>query len=138
MFLSAKKLLYTEKSEKGVQTIIRVYPHTLESNKVIARVSSENRSQTLISIKPDEDTKCYYPMFEYIPFQDIQESSKRVLNLPRKLCLQFAPMSKLNIDTCLFDDDGVNELCIELVERAETNTRKSLITYQDVNTQTEE
>ncbi|KAJ3649742.1 hypothetical protein Zmor_021466 [Zophobas morio] len=99
---------------KEVQTTIRVQPHILGSTKLKAQVLQETKIQTEISINPDQDAKMVYSPLEYIPFQAIQSGCIRAINLPRKLQLQFSPSLDLDSYDCLLDDDGVNELMIDL------------------------
>lgn len=127
-------------ADKEVQTIIRVHPHILESHKIKACVISEDKCQTEITIPPDQEDKAFYSMLEYIPFHDIQESSVRVVDLPRKLRLHFSSVSKLVLlDSHRFlDDDGVHALCQELKEREEKGLNRKTKTFTNNETQTEE
>jgi hypothetical protein len=121
---------------KETQTMIRVYPYILGSSKIKARVICEGRCQTEVSIRPDQDDNIFYSMLEYIPFQDIQESSMRVVNLPRKLRLHFSPGLKMKMPSSMcLDDDGVNELCIELRERMRKGFNKTSKQFEDTATQ---
>ncbi|EFA01544.1 hypothetical protein TcasGA2_TC007105 [Tribolium castaneum] len=125
--------------DKEVQTMIRVYPHILESNKIKAHVISESKCQTEVSIAPDQEDKLFYSMLEYIPFHDIQENSVKVVDLPRKLRLHFSSTTKLTLlDSCdLLDDDGIYELCLELKERERSSANRRSKAFKNVEVQTE-
>lgn len=123
----------------AVQTVIRVYPHILEPDN-IARVSSDKRMQTEISIKPDEKNEQFYSMLRFTPYQDIQENCIRIIDLPRQVRLHFNPgveTDKMAQTARLFslaDDDGVGYICSELVYRL---ARKHKLSYVDEGVQTD-
>lgn len=127
------------KVNEEVQTIIRVYPHVLEYN-LTAHLSSERKCQTEIAIKPEQETKKFYSMLEYTPFQDIQETSIRTINLPRKARLQFnsASLSRLHIGNYLeLDDDALSELCLDIRERIRAGLYKAPKSFVDKEIQTD-
>ncbi|RZC33926.1 uncharacterized protein BDFB_002908, partial [Asbolus verrucosus] len=76
---------------------------------------------------------------EYTPFQDIQESSVRIINLPPKnQYLGSISATRLWLTNCLYlDDDALSELCLELRERVRKGVHRKLTTFEDKNTQTD-
>lgn len=112
--------------DAAVQTVIRVYPHILDQPKYQqygARISSDKKMQTEISIKPDEKNEQFYSLLRFTPYQDIQENCIRIINLPRQVRLQFNPgvefdkMAQVARQFSLADDDGVGYICSELIHR---------------------
>ena len=122
--------------EKHAQTVIHVKPRYVEDADGLGLVTCENRTQTRITVAPNEDDTRLYSLLEYIPFKDIQKKNIRVFNIERKHHLHFSESFHLDVENCLFDDDGVNELCIELKTRAHMKMCKKSLTCVDQGTQT--
>lgn len=125
--------------DASVQTVIRVYPHILDPQNT-ARVSSDKRMQTEISIKPEERNDQFYSLLRFTPYQDIQENCIRIMDLPRQVRLHFNPvvesdkMAEIARQFSLADDDGVGYICSELIYRL---ARRQKPSYVDEGVQTD-
>ncbi|CAH0559142.1 unnamed protein product [Brassicogethes aeneus] len=110
-----------------VQTILNVRPFILDYPN-IAKVTANRTTLTEIAIKPVEETKQFYSLLQYTPYQDIRKGSLRTLNLPKAPTLSFRKTSlpkgftklkKKALKLTLCDDDGFSEVCSDLLRRQE-------------------
>lgn len=126
--------------DSSTQTVIRVYPFILEGYSDFARIKSDKKSQTALSVKPDLENSKFYSMLRYTPFPDIKEDSLRVIEIPRPRKLHFSSFAhhenieKHAIMFSLADDDGAGYVCSEVLHRIES---RFTISYRTVEIQTD-
>lgn len=128
----------TAQNDKGIQTVIKVYPFVLPVNVSQASVTSDKKFCTVLSLETSNDSNKFYSLLQYCPYHDIEEHSIRVINLPRKTKLQWLRHSHLSEEilkmNSLADDDGVADICNDLLLRLKSGKKN---TYKEADTQTD-
>lgn len=127
-----------EQNNRGIQTVIKVYPFVLPASASRASVTSDKKFCTVLSLETSHDSHKFYSLLQYCPYHDIEENSIRVINLPRKTRLQWLSQSHLSEETLkmntLADDDGVADICNDLLLRIKTGKKTF---YMEADTQTD-
>ncbi|KAH1027430.1 hypothetical protein HUJ05_000941 [Dendroctonus ponderosae] len=127
-----------ELQDKEVQTVVKVFPFVLSPAAPRASVTSDKKFCTVLSLEASSDSAKFYSLLQYCPYQDIEENSVRVINLKRKTKLQWVTSNPFSeqalIKTSLADDDGVADICNDLLLRLRTDKK---ISFKDADTQTE-
>ncbi|CAH1130796.1 unnamed protein product [Ceutorhynchus assimilis] len=137
MSMSTASSTYSEFKDKEVQTVIKVFPFVLPSFVNRASVTAGKKVSTSVIADPSPVNYQFYHLLQYCPYHDIQLDSLRVIDLPRETRLQFntRTFSEETLKRIsLADDDGVAEVCDDLLLRLRTGNRS---TFRETATQTD-
>ncbi|KAL1505903.1 hypothetical protein ABEB36_005356 [Hypothenemus hampei] len=124
--------------DQEVQTVVKVFPFILSPEQFRASVTSDKKFCTVLSLEATSESSKFYSLLQFCPYQDIEENSIRVIDLPRKTKLQWerpTHISDENLINCsLADDDGVADMCTDLLMMIRSG-KKTM--FANTDTQTE-
>lgn len=109
------------------------------SHKMTEIIFSERKCTPDLLLKPDDKEEInFYTLLEYTAFLDIQETSYKIINLPKPKQKSLTDLTYLNLQNYLsIDDDGISELCLDLRERVRKGLTGTSQTYNEAANQTD-